>query len=89
MGNVGGLVFSHLLFVDSTLILCGTHPTHILHLRCLFLCIEAASGLKVNVAKAELAPVRNVEHVVRLAGILGCGVSSLLVKYLGLPLGVS
>jgi hypothetical protein len=33
--------------------------------------------------------VGNVEHVERLAGLLGCGVSSLPVKYLGLLLGTS
>jgi hypothetical protein len=57
VGNVGGLVYSHLLFVDDTLILCGAHPTHLRHLRCLFLCFEAASSLKVNVVKSELVPV--------------------------------
>jgi hypothetical protein len=33
--------------------------------------------------------VGNVDHVEGLAGILGCGLSSLPVKYLGLPLGAS
>jgi predicted phosphoribosyltransferase len=50
---------------------------------------EAASGLKVNLAKSELIPVGNIDLVGRLARILGCGVSTLLVKYLGLPLGAS
>jgi hypothetical protein len=31
----------------------------------------------------------NLELVGRLAGILGCGVSTLPVKYLGLPFGAS
>jgi hypothetical protein len=58
-------------------------------LRSLFLLVEAASGLKVNLAKSNLIPAGNVDQVGRLAGILGCGVASLLVKYLGLPLGDS
>jgi hypothetical protein len=33
--------------------------------------------------------VGNVENVNGLASILGCGVSSLPLKYLGLPLGSS
>jgi hypothetical protein len=33
--------------------------------------------------------VGNVDNVDRLARILGCGVSSLLLQYLGLPLGAS
>jgi hypothetical protein len=40
-------------------------------------------------AKSNLIPVGNVDQVKRLAGILGCGVASLPVKYLGLPLGAS
>jgi hypothetical protein len=58
-------------------------------LRSLFLLFEASSGLKVNLAKSELIPVGNIDLVGRLAGILGCGVSTLLVKYLSLPLGAS
>ena len=36
-----------------------------------------------------LVPLGNVDNVDGLAGILGCGVSSLPLKYLGLPLGAS
>jgi hypothetical protein len=50
---------------------------------------EAASGLKVNSAKSNLIFVGNVDHLGRLAGILGCEVATLPVKYLGLPLGAS
>lgn len=50
---------------------------------------EAALGLKVNLAKSNLIPVGNVDQVGRLAGILGCGVATLPVKYLGLPLEAS
>ncbi|XP_059446565.1 uncharacterized protein LOC132178130 [Corylus avellana] len=64
-------------------------PAQLRYLRSLFLLFEAASGLKVNLAKSVLIPVGNVEQVGRLAGILGCGVASLPVKYLGLPLGAS
>jgi hypothetical protein len=50
----------------------------------LFLCFEAVSGLKINLAKSVLVVVGCVDG---LASILGCGVSSLPLKYLGLPLG--
>jgi hypothetical protein len=46
-------------------------------------------GLKTNLAKSELVLVGNVDNVARLAGILGCGVASLPLKYLGLHLGAS
>ena len=55
----------------------------------MLLLFEAAPGLKVNLAKLVLIPGGNVEHVGMLADILGCGVASLLVKCLGLPLEAS
>jgi hypothetical protein len=84
-----GTDISHLLFADDTLLFCGANPNHLCNLRSLFLCFEAVSGLKTNLAKSELVPVGNVDNVAGLAGILGCGVASLPLKYLGLPLGAS
>jgi hypothetical protein len=86
--SVGSVAFSHLLFADDTLIFCDASSAHLRHLRSLFLCFEAASGLKVNLAKSELVPVGNVSQVGRLARILGCGVSTLPVKYLGFRWGL-
>jgi hypothetical protein len=40
-------------------------------------------------AKSELIHVGSVDQVESLARILGCGVATLPVKYLGLPLGAS
>jgi hypothetical protein len=48
---------------------------------------EAVSGLKINLAKLEIVHVGDVGNVDGLALILGCRVASLLLKYLGLPLG--
>jgi hypothetical protein len=87
--SVGNVVFSHLLFANDTLIFCGALPAHLCDLRGLFLLFEAVSGLQVNLAKSELVPICNVDQVEMLAGILGCGVSTLPIKYLGLPLGAS
>jgi hypothetical protein len=44
------------------------------------------SGLKMNLAKLELVLVGSVDNVAGLAWILGCGVGSLPLNYLGLPL---
>lgn len=78
---------SHLLFIDDTLIFCEANLDHLHILRCLFLCFEAVSALKINLAKLELVLVGSVEDVGGLADILGYRVSSLPMKYLGLPLG--
>jgi hypothetical protein len=78
---------SHLLFADDTLVFCEANLSHLRYLRVLLLCFEAVSGLKVNSAKSLLVPVGNVNNVVELALILGCGTSSLPMKYLGIHLG--
>jgi hypothetical protein len=59
------------------------------HLQCMFLCLEVVLGLKINLAMLESALVGNVDNVEGLAHILRCKVSSLLIKYPGLPLGAS
>jgi hypothetical protein len=79
---------SRLLFADDVLIICGGNQ-YLRNLRCSFLCFEAASGLRINMAKLELVLVGNVSNVEGLVSILGCRVSSLPMKYLGLPLGAS
>jgi len=80
---------SHILFADDTLIFCEANLEHIRSLPSLFLCFEAVSGLRINMAKLVLVSVGNVMNVEGLASILGCRVSSLPIKYLGLPLGAS
>jgi len=83
------LSVSHLLFADDTLIFDKANSEQLQHLRCLFLCFEVGSGLKINLEKSEIVPVGDVGDVEGLARILGCRVSSLPLKYLGLPLGAS
>jgi hypothetical protein len=46
--SVGNTSFSHLLFVDDTLIFCDALPSHLRHMHSLFLCFEAVLCLKVN-----------------------------------------
>jgi len=78
---------SHLLFADDILVFSEANPNHLCYLRVLLVCFEAVFGLKVNLAKSLLVPIDNVDNVVELASILGCGTSSLPLKYLGMPLG--
>jgi hypothetical protein len=83
------LVVNHLLFVDDTLIFCSAQTEHVCNLRCTFLCLEAASGLRINLGKSEIVPIGEVEDVDFLAHILGCRLGSLPLTYFGVPLGAS
>jgi len=90
MGSMNNeeLLVSHLLFVDGTLF-CGANSEQFQHLQCIFLCFEAILGLNINLAESEIIPVGEVGDVDKLANILGCRVSSLPMKYLGLSVGDS
>ena len=48
---------------------------------------EEVSGLHINLGKSELVPIGGVHNLEALVGLMGCGQSSLTLKYLGLPLG--
>jgi hypothetical protein len=85
--KVGNVTVSRLLFAYDTLIFCKACPDQLAHLPGIFLLFEAASGLKVNLAKSVLIFVGSVQQVDSLVSILGCEVATMLVKYLGLPLG--
>ncbi|XP_041019121.1 uncharacterized protein LOC121261047 [Juglans microcarpa x Juglans regia] len=88
VGN-GDLNISHLLFVDATLIFCGAHLGQVQDLRALLLCFAVVSRLSINLAKSKIVPVGATPDVEIFASTIGCKISSLLMKYLGLPLGAS
>jgi hypothetical protein len=44
-------------------------------------CFEAVSGLKINLAKSKLVPVRDVVDVESLTRLLGCRVASFGVDH--------
>jgi hypothetical protein len=73
-----------MLFLYDTLVFCGAKPDYHRLLHALFLCFKVVSGLKINMAKSKLILVGNVYGPYGLAGILGCKVSSLPLKYLGI-----
>jgi hypothetical protein len=87
LNTQNAMMVSHLLFTDHTLIICEPIADQFRDLRCLLLCFEAVSGLRINLSKSKIVSVGKVGDVEELASILGCGVASLPLKYLSLPLG--
>ena len=85
-GGVGRAV-SHLLFVDDTLIFSYSNKEHLEALSWGCMWFEAIYGLKINLDKCELIPIREDSNIQDLASVLGCKVSSLPSTYLDLPLG--
>ena len=69
------------------MIFYDTKPSQIANLRAILARFEELSGLYINLGKSELVPVGGVHNLEALVGLLGCGQSSLPLKYLGLPLG--
>ncbi|KAJ9683534.1 hypothetical protein PVL29_019210 [Vitis rotundifolia] len=86
-GSEPPLNISHLFFADDTIIFCEARKEHLTHLSWILFWLEAASGLRINLAKSEIIPVGEVVEMEELAVELGCRVGSLPSQYLGLPLG--
>jgi hypothetical protein len=65
-----------IMLIGSSFCTCWlTNLTHITCVICaLFLCFEAASILKINLAKSKLLPMGNANNVDGLACILSCRV---------------
>ena len=78
-----------MLFADDTILFCDASREQLLSIRLALFCFQAFMGLKVNVEKSEIVPIKEVNNLVALASILQCRVGSLPMKYLGMPLGTS
>ena len=85
--NHTGIRISHLLFADDTILFCDASREQIFSIRLVLTCFQAFTGLKVNVGKSEIVPIGEVSNIQSLANFLQCKVGSLLMIYLGMPLG--
>ncbi|RVX09210.1 LINE-1 reverse transcriptase-like [Vitis vinifera] len=85
-GDAEIMVF-HLLFADDTILFCKASKDQLTHLGWILAWFEAASGLRINLAKSELILVGEIDNIEEMAVELGCRIGSFPVKYLGLPLG--
>ena len=63
-----------MLFADDTIVFCEAKKEHLTNLSWILFWFEAASGLRINLAKSEIIPIGEVEEVDELAVELGCRV---------------
>lgn len=82
-----GVEVSHLLVFYDTLVFCESSLDQLTYLNWLFMWFGTILGLRVNLEKSELIPMRRVDNLEELAKELGCKVSVLPLTYLVLPLG--
>ena len=80
--NVGGrgedgLVLTHLLYANDTLIFCGADRIQLVYLQWLLMWFEAIPRLRINLSKSEIIPVGRVDDAEALTTELGCKVGSL------------
>ncbi|RVX17539.1 hypothetical protein CK203_003885 [Vitis vinifera] len=71
----------------STLLRRAVRKEQLTNLSWILAWFEAASGLRINLAKSVLIPVGEVDELEELAAELGCRLGALPTVYLGLPLG--
>ena len=82
-----GVLVTHLLFVDDTLVFCEASQDQMTYLSWLLMWFEVISDLRINLDKSEILSVRRVKNLEALALEFGCKVRMLQSAYLGLPLG--
>ena len=73
-GRGRAIHITHLLFADDTIVFCEAKKEHLTHLSWILFWFEAASGLRINLAKSEIILVGEVEKVNKMAVELGCRV---------------
>jgi hypothetical protein len=87
IGNVGPVI-SHLQFADITFIFSSDSLLSMQNIKCILLCFELVSGLKVNFYKSSIVGVGITVYTYNFtAQLLRCKQDQLPFIYLGLPIG--
>ncbi|XP_058205583.1 uncharacterized protein LOC131319374 [Rhododendron vialii] len=74
----------------DTILFCNNDRVEMAIIKRILWCFQLMSGLKINFSKSSLCGVKvGQQDITALAQVMGCKVEILLIKYLGLPLGVN
>ncbi|XP_028056988.1 uncharacterized protein LOC114260981 [Camellia sinensis] len=85
-----GVVISYLQFVDDLLLFCEANGAEVRNFKRVLRCFEIMSGLKKHYYKSVVCGVGVSDDVMDgFASLLNYRVKSLLLSYLGLPLGAN
>ncbi|XP_026377780.1 uncharacterized protein LOC113272090 [Papaver somniferum] len=82
-------VISHLLFADDTNIMINATTHEVRRLFIILLMFEVLTGLKLNLEKISMTSIGADDLVEDLDMELGCKTDTLLITYLGMPIGAS
>ena len=83
-----GIILSHMQFAVDTILFSPAKKEVLMNLRRILDCYGFMSGLRINYEKYALFPLNCESSLIQeLNAALGCMISSLPTKYLGIPLG--
>ncbi|XP_026451281.1 uncharacterized protein LOC113351530 [Papaver somniferum] len=85
----GGIMVSHLQFVDDTIIMLNASTVEVRGSLIIFMLFEMMTGLKLNLDKSPMKSIGEDDYIQELAIKLGCKVDSLPITYLGMPIGAT
>ena len=81
---------SHLQFADDMILFCPNKEDVLLNYKYIMECYALMFGLRINFEKSALVPFNCFDQkVLRMKNLFGCPVTSLPIKYLGIPLGAN
>ena len=76
-----------LQYADDNIMFLDNDLEKARNLKCILLCFEMMSGMRINYDKSEIVPLNlDDQDTLEISDILGCPAGTFPIKYLGIPL---